>query len=52
MVIRREIVIVGGDINFISGQGEVWGESGRADPLDNFFLKKIYEVGLCDLELV
>jgi len=50
LVVRRDNVIVGGDMNFILRHVELWGGYGSMDPLVYFLLQKIEEQWLCDLE--
>jgi len=49
-LIRKDFVIVGLDLNFTLGRSEVWGATTNVDPLLYFFVSKLQEVGLFDIE--
>jgi exonuclease III len=42
--------LLGGDLNFSLGASEVWGPRAAQDPLNNFFLNYLDQVGLVDVE--
>ena len=45
-------MVVGGDLNFTLGQNEIWGPHAHADPLEGFFLQRLVEKNLLDIEPV
>jgi len=47
---KYEKIIMGGDLNFIVKREEIHGNEIRVDPLEYFFLKKIEEDVLGDVE--
>jgi hypothetical protein len=48
--IQHGLVVLGGDLNFTLGALEVWGPATQVDYLLGYFLKKIEEVGMLDIE--
>jgi hypothetical protein len=44
------LVVVGGDLNFTLGALEFWGHVAQVDYLSGYFIKKMEEVGLLDVE--
>jgi hypothetical protein len=42
--------IIGGDLKFSMGRGEIWGVLVREDPLSQFFRDKMESMGLVDME--
>ena len=48
--IGGDSVVVGGDLNFSLGQTEIWGPHAQADPQAGFFLQKLVEKNLLDVE--
>jgi hypothetical protein len=49
--IKRGLVVVGGDLNFLLGTLEVWGPMAQVDNLSRYFINKLEVVGLLDIEL-
>jgi hypothetical protein len=45
------LVVVGGDLNFTLGASKIWGPTTQVDCLASYFIKKLEEVGLLDVEL-
>ena len=45
-------MILGGDFNFSLGHNEVWGPHAQVDSLAGFFVQKLVEKGLLDIEPV
>jgi len=43
-------VVVGGDLNFTLGQTEIWGPQAQSDPQAGYFLQKLVEKNLLDIE--
>jgi len=48
--LKDSSVIIGGDLNFSLGQSEVWGPQARADPQADFFIHKLMDLDLIDIE--
>lgn len=48
--IRKDNVILGGDMNFILRQVEVLGNVGRMDHLAEYLFHKLDEGGMCDVD--
>jgi hypothetical protein len=42
--------VIGGDLNFTLGASEIWGLATQIDCLQGYFLRKLEEVGLLDIE--
>ena len=51
-LVNGDSLVLGGDFNFSLGHNEVWGPRARADSLTGFFVQKLVEKGLLDIELV
>ena len=49
-LIKSDLVILGGDLNFSLGQSEVWGPHAQIDSLTGFFTQKLEENNLLDIE--
>jgi hypothetical protein len=43
-------IILGGDLNFSVGRVEVWGQVAKVDPLSDYFIQKLEDKGLIDVE--
>ena len=51
-VLRGDLVIIGGDLNFSLGQTEVWGPNARPDLLTEYFSQRLIERNWLDIEPV
>ena len=51
-MVNGDSLVLGGDFNFSLGQNEVWGPRAHADSLKGFFVQKLVEKGLLDIEPV
>ena len=51
-LVTGDSLVMGGDLNFSLGHNEVWGPRARADSLTDFFVQKLVEKGLLDIEPV
>ena len=51
-LVNGDSLVMGGDFNFSLGQNEVWGSHARADSMTIFFVQKLVEKGLLDIEPV
>ena len=51
-LVSGDSLVMGGDFNFSLGQNEIWGPRARADPLTDYFIQKLVEKGLLDIEPV
>ena len=51
-LVNGDSLVMGGDFNFSLGQNEVWGSRARADSMTGFFVQKLVEKGLLDIEPV
>ena len=51
-MLRGDLVIIGGDLNFSLGQGEVWEPFAHPDILSNYFSQKLIERNWLDNEPV
>jgi len=49
-LLKRDHVFIGGDLNFTLGDNKIWGPSAKKDPLSNFFIHKLDDVGLFDIQ--
>jgi hypothetical protein len=49
--IQNGLVVIGGDLNFTLGASYVWGLAAQLNYLSGYFLKKLEEVSLLDIEL-
>ena len=49
-LLRGDSVVVGGDLNFTLGRTEIWGPHAIADPQAGFFLHRLVENNLLDIE--
>ena len=49
-LVNGDSVVLGGDLNFSLGQSEIWGPHAQADSLAGFFVQKLMEKGLLDIE--
>jgi hypothetical protein len=47
---NQNYVFIGGDLNFTLGDYEIWGPSTQKDPLSDFFIQKLDEAGLFDIQ--
>jgi len=47
---QKGLVIVWGDLNFTLGALEVWGLATQVDCMSSYFINKLEEVGLLDIE--
>jgi len=48
--IQNGLVVVGGDLNFTLGASKFWGLIAQVDFLFGYFIKKMEQVGLLDIE--
>jgi hypothetical protein len=48
--IQNGLVVIGGDLNFTLGAFKIWGPVAQIDCLLGYFLRKLEEVGLLDIE--
>ena len=51
-LVSGDSVVLGGDFNFSLGHNEVWGPHAQVDSLAGFFVQKLMEKGLLDIEPV
>ena len=51
-LVSGDSVVLGGDLNFSLGHSEVWGPHAQADSLAGYFVQKLVEKGLLDIESV
>ena len=51
-MVQGDSVVLGGDLNFSLGHNEVWGPHAQVDSLARFFVQKLIEKGLLDIEPV
>jgi hypothetical protein len=47
---KKNSIIIGGDLNFSLGQSKFWCPHARADPLAGFFIQNFSECKLTDVE--
>ena len=47
---RKENLIIGGDLNFTLGAHEIWGSRARLDTLALFFINHLHNLKLVDLD--
>ena len=48
--LKKENVVLGGDLNFTMGIHEIWGPNARMDPLAAFFKNLVQNLKLVDLD--
>ena len=51
-LVNGDSLVIGGDFNFSLGHNEVWGPRAQVDSLAGFFVQKLVERGLLDIEPV
>ena len=51
-LVNGDSLVLGGDFNFSLGHNEVWGPHAQVDSLAGFFVQKLVEKGLLDIEPV
>ena len=51
-MLEGDRVIIGGDINFYLGEGDIWGPKSQKDPLADYFLRILDEKSLFDILVV
>ena len=51
-LVSGDSVVLGGDFNFSLGHNEVWGPHAQVDSLAGYFVQKLVEKGLLDIEPV
>ena len=51
-MLRGDLVIIGGHLNFSLGQAEVWGPFAHLDLIIEYFSQKLSERNWLDIELV
>ena len=49
-LVNGDSVVLGGDLNFSLGNNEVWGPHAQVDSLAGYFVQKLVEKGLLDIE--
>ena len=50
LLLRGDLAIIGGDLNFSLGQSKVWGPHACADLLTNYFTQELVERKYLDIE--
>jgi hypothetical protein len=48
--VQNGLVVIGGDLNFTLGASKVWGPTTQLDPLSSYFIRKLEETSLLDIE--
>ena len=51
-LVNGDSIVMGDDLNFSLGHNEVWGPHAQVDSLAGFFVQKLMEKGLLDIEPV
>jgi hypothetical protein len=51
-IMNQENTIHGGDLNFSLGRDEIWGSISQVDPLSYFFIQRMEENILLDIERI
>ena len=51
-LVSGDRLVLGGDLNFLLGHNEVWGPHAQVDSLAGYFVQKLMEKGLLDIEPV
>lgn len=51
-ILNQNYLILGSDLNFSFERAEIWGQVARVNPLTNFFIQRLEDNGLLDVESI